>query len=77
AERYKKLAGIDVGFTQPMIDGVLDKLSGSHSDLAVKIYGNDFGEMRVLATAVQGVLQDVPGAADVVIDQEPRLPQVR
>lgn len=77
AERYKKLAGIDVGFTQPMIDGVLDKLSGSHSDLAVKIYGNDFGEMRVLATAVQGVLQEVPGAADVVIDQEPRLPQVR
>lgn len=77
SERYKKLAGIDVGFTQPMIDGVLDKLSGSHSDLAVKIFGNDFGEMRVLANAVQGVLQDVPGAADVVIDQEPRLPQVR
>ncbi|QJQ01039.1 efflux RND transporter permease subunit [Herbaspirillum rubrisubalbicans] len=77
SERYKKLAGIDVGFTQPMIDGVLDKLSGSHSDLAVKIFGNDFGEMRVLANAVQSVLQDVPGAADVVIDQEPRLPQVR
>ncbi|BEV15794.1 CusA/CzcA family heavy metal efflux RND transporter [Herbaspirillum sp. DW155] len=77
AERYKKLAGIDVGFTQPMIDGVLDKLSGSHSDLAVKIYGNDFKEMRTLATSVQEVLQNVPGAADVVIDQEPRLPQVR
>lgn len=77
AERYKKLAGIDVGFTQPMIDGVLDKLSGSHSDLAVKIFGNDFKEMRALATSVQEVLQNVPGAADVVIDQEPRLPQVR
>ena len=77
AERFKKLAGIEVGFTQPMIDGVLDKLSGSHSDLAVKIYGNDFGDMRTLATSVQGVLQDVPGAADVIIDQEPRLPQVR
>ncbi|MBV8622535.1 MAG: efflux RND transporter permease subunit [Herbaspirillum sp.] len=77
SERFKKLAGIEVGFTQPMIDGVLDKLSGSHSDLAVKIYGNDFRDMRTLATSVQGVLQDVPGAADVIIDQEPRLPQVR
>lgn len=77
SERFKKLAGIEVGFTQPMIDGVLDKLSGSHSDLAVKIYGNDFRDMRTLATSVQAVLQDVPGAADVIIDQEPRLPQVR
>lgn len=77
AERYKGLAGIEVGFTQPMIDGVLDKLSGAHSDLAVKVYGNDFRAMRELATSVQSVLQEVPGAADVIIDQEPRLPQVR
>ncbi|MFJ3046418.1 efflux RND transporter permease subunit [Herbaspirillum chlorophenolicum] len=77
AERYKKLAGIEVGFSQPMIDGVLDKLSGAHSDLVVKIYGNDFKEMRALTTSVQKVLAATPGAADVIIDQEPRLPQVR
>ncbi|MBO9535168.1 CusA/CzcA family heavy metal efflux RND transporter [Herbaspirillum sp.] len=77
AERYKKLAGIEVGFSQPMIDGVLDKLSGAHSDLVVKIYGDDFRETRALATSVLHVLEATPGAADVIIDQEPRLPQVR
>ncbi|KAF1042864.1 MAG: Cobalt-zinc-cadmium resistance protein CzcA [Herbaspirillum frisingense] len=77
AERYKKLAGIEVGFSQPMIDGVLDKLSGAHSDLVVKIYGNDFRETRTLAASVQQALEATPGAADVIIDQEPRLPQVR
>ncbi|MHA6908415.1 efflux RND transporter permease subunit [Ralstonia pseudosolanacearum] len=77
AERFKQLPGIDVGFTQPMIDGVLDKLAGAHSDLVVKVYGNDFGQTRQLATEVEQLLKTVPGAQDVIIDQEPPLPQVR
>jgi heavy metal efflux system protein len=77
AARYRQLAGIQVGFTQPMIDGVLDKLSGAHSDLVVKVYGNDFHETRQIASAVERVLKTVPGAEDVIIDQEPPLPQVR
>jgi cobalt-zinc-cadmium resistance protein CzcA len=76
-ERYKQLPGTDVGFTQPMIDGVLDKLAGAHSDLVVKIYGDDFKESRRVAEEVVGTLSAIPGARDVIIDQEPPLPQVR
>ena len=76
-KRFKQLPGIDVGFTQPMIDGVLDKLAGAHSDLVVKIYGDDFHESRRIAQAVVQTLQAIPGAEDVIIDQEPPLPQVR
>jgi len=76
ASRFKQLPGIDVGFTQPMIDGVLDKLAGAHSDLVVKIYGNDFRETRQLANAIERVLRSVPGAQDVIVDQEPPQPQV-
>jgi len=77
AARYAQLPGTHVGFTQPMIDGVLDKLAGAHSDLVVKIYGNDFAETRRIAGEVERTLESVPGAADVIIDQEPPLPQVR
>ncbi|TFW35770.1 efflux RND transporter permease subunit [Massilia horti] len=77
AARYRRLPGIDVGFTQPIIDGVLDKLAGAHSDLVVKVFGNDFRVTRELATDVVRVLRTVPGAQDVVIDQEPPLPQLR
>ncbi|HVT62891.1 MAG TPA: efflux RND transporter permease subunit, partial [Legionellaceae bacterium] len=35
SERYRQLAGTHVAFTQPMIDGVLDKVAGAHSDLVV------------------------------------------
>ncbi|HJU39816.1 MAG TPA: CusA/CzcA family heavy metal efflux RND transporter, partial [Tahibacter sp.] len=75
--RFRQLPGTDVGFTQPMIDGVLDKLAGAHSDLVVKIYGDDFRESRRIAQDVVDVLSAVPGATDVIVDQEPPLPQVR
>src|SRR6185369_2028372 len=75
--RFKELPGTDVGFSQPMIDGVLDKLAGAHSDLVVKVYGNDFRETRQIATSVVNLLKTVPGAEDVILDQEPPLPQLR
>ena len=77
AKRYEQLPWIHVGFTQPMIDGVLDKLSGAHSDLVIKIYGENFEEMRRIGRKIVDVLQTVRGASDVIIDQEPPLPQVR
>ena len=77
AARYAQLPGTQVGFTQPMIDGVLDKLAGAHSDLVVKVYGNDFNETRRIAGEVERTLEGVRGAADVIVDQEPPLPQVR
>lgn len=75
--RFRELPRTEVGFSQPMIDGVLDKLAGAHSDLVVKVYGEDFRETRKLAGAVEHLLRGVPGAEDVIIDQEPPLPQVR
>ena len=77
SQRFARLPGTEVGFSQPMIDGVLDKLAGAHSDLVVKIYGNDFKETRRLAQSVHRTLEAIDGAQDVVIDQEPPLPQVR
>jgi cobalt-zinc-cadmium resistance protein CzcA len=76
AARFRDLPRTEVGFSQPMIDGVLDKLAGAHSDLVVKVYGEDFRETRKLAAAVEHLLRGVPGAQDVIIDQEPPLPQV-
>ncbi|MDQ2822454.1 MAG: CusA/CzcA family heavy metal efflux RND transporter [Pseudomonadota bacterium] len=75
--RYRQLPGVDVGFSQPMIDGVLDKLAGAHSDLVVKVYGADLHATRTLAESVATLLKTVPGAQDVIVDQEPPLAQVR
>lgn len=77
SERLKKISGIDVGFSQPMIDGVNDKIAGAHSELVVKVYGNDFAETRRIAQEIADLLPTIRGAADVAIDQEPPLPQLQ
>jgi cobalt-zinc-cadmium resistance protein CzcA len=77
SERFDKLPGLTVGFSQPMIDGVNDKISGAHSDLVVKVFGHQFGETRRIAGELVELLKDIPGASDVTIDQEPPLPQIQ
>ncbi|PZP44089.1 MAG: CusA/CzcA family heavy metal efflux RND transporter, partial [Pseudopedobacter saltans] len=77
AKEYDQLPGFTVGFSQPMIDGVMDKISGAHSELVVKIYGDDFKETRRIAEEVMTTLKTVPGAVDLDIDQEPPLPQLQ
>lgn len=77
SQEYKQLPGYSVGFSQPMIDGVMDKISGAHSELVVKIYGADFKETRRISDDVMKTLKKVPGAVDLAIDQEPPLPQLQ
>ena len=76
-KRYERMPGMAVGFSQPMIDGVNDKIAGAHSELVLKIYGQDLDEMRRIANETVQAIAAVPGAADVAIDQEPPLPQLQ
>lgn len=77
ATDYKDMPGFTVGFSQPMIDGVMDKISGAHSELVVKVYGEDFKETRRIAENVLSTLNTIPGSADLAVDQEPPLPQLQ
>lgn len=77
AAAYAEMPGYDVAFSQPMIDGVMDKIAGAHSELVVKIYGDDFKEIRRIAEEVMSTLHQVKGAVDLAIDQEPPLPQLQ
>jgi len=74
---HDRLPGVDFGFSQPIYDNMNDLLTGAHSDLVVKIYGNDLVEDRRVAQAVSDQLQHVTGAADVAVDEEPPLPQLQ
>ena len=75
--RFKKMPGFDVGFSQPMIDGIYDQIAGAHSQLVIKVFGSDFAELRRIAGEVQDTLKGIRGAADLSIDQEPPSPQLR
>jgi cobalt-zinc-cadmium resistance protein CzcA len=76
-ERFKKIPGLEYGFSQPIFDMVNDQIAGAHSELVVKVYGDDLAGTRRLAEKISGILAAIPGATDVAIDQEPPLPQLK
>ena len=75
--RLRRIPGLVYGFSQPMIDGVNDKISGAHSELVVKVFGDDLDDLRRVGAEIVAALGRVRGSADVAIDQEPPLPQLR
>ena len=77
SEKLLTMPGYTVSFSQPIIDMVMDQIAGAHSDLAIKVYGDDIADTRHIADKVVNVLRMIPGAADVAIDQEPPLPQLQ
>lgn len=61
-------------FTQPIEMRFNELISGVRSDLAIKVYGDDFDKMQSTADKIYAVLKKIPGAADVKIAQTKGLP---
>jgi len=75
-DRLKQLPGFSVGITQPIIDMVYDILGGAHSPLVIRIYGDDFKELRRIGGEIVGLLDKIQGTSAVSIFQEPPIPQI-
>jgi len=75
-ERLHQLPGFDLTFSQPIIDSVADKMFDPHSQVALKIFGDDFNELRRVGRQIVDVLASLRGTSDVAIEQQPPLPQV-
>ncbi|MFC7782120.1 efflux RND transporter permease subunit [Legionella taurinensis] len=70
----KEIPGNNYEFTQPIQMRFNELISGVRSDLAIKIFGDDIEQLLALAKQVKGVLQKIPGAADIKIEQASGLP---
>ena len=63
-------------FTQPIIDSVTEDTNGTSANLAVDFSGPDSEVLLKLARRTMALLQDIPGATDVNIEQEGPQPQL-
>ncbi|MDD5579424.1 MAG: CusA/CzcA family heavy metal efflux RND transporter [Methylobacter sp.] len=63
-------------FTQPIIDSVTEDANGTSANLAVEFSGADSGVLLTLARHTLALLNKVPGAVDVSIEQEGPQPQL-
>jgi heavy metal efflux system protein len=74
--RLQQIPGITAGISQPIVDGENDMIGGAHSPLVLRIYGDDFKQLRRIGGQIVDVLRDVRGTADASIFQEPPIPQL-
>lgn len=72
----EEVAGNNYEFTQPIEMRFNELISGVRSDLAVKVFGDDMDVMNETAEEIAEVLEGIPGAADVKVEQTTGLPML-
>ena len=71
-----KVPGNNYEFTQPIQMRFNELISGVRSDVAVKVFGDDMAVMNRSAEEIAKVLEKIPGAADVKVEQTTGLPML-
>lgn len=70
------VAGASFEFTQPIQLRFNELMTGSKADVAVKIFGEDTEELKRLADEAAKMIEGIPGAADIKVEQTEGLPQL-
>ena len=66
----RQFPGVFFSSGQPIIDQVMEIVTGSAADLAVSIVGNDLNLMRSKADSIAKIVRETSGAVSVNIEQE-------
>ena len=66
--------GTDYSYVQPIQMRFNELLGGVKGDVAVKVYGDDFGTLEKPVDEIRKVLKTIPGAADVKAEEVAGLP---
>ncbi len=68
-EKLKFLPGVEVSISQPIAARVDEMVSGVRSQVAVKIFGDDFEQLRTTADGIARVLSSMNGTTDLRIER--------
>ena len=70
------IQGAEFNFSQPIQLRFNELMTGAKADIAIKLYGEDMGELYAKANEVAEYVKKVPGASDVIVEQTMGLPQL-
>ncbi|MCK5170368.1 MAG: CusA/CzcA family heavy metal efflux RND transporter, partial [Bacteroidales bacterium] len=80
ADKFKEalmvIPGIDYEFTQPIEMRFNELITGVRADIAVKIFGENLEYLDQKAIEIKKLIEDIPGAADVILEKTAGLPQI-
>ncbi len=76
-EKMAEIPGVSVNVGQPISHRIDHLQSGVTAQIAVKLFGDDLQTLRSKAEEIRNVMAGVPGAADVSIEKQVLIPQIR
>ncbi len=71
------IPGTNITIGQPIGHRIDHMLSGTRTDIALKIFGPDLYELRDLAGQVRGAIEGTPGLVDLSVARQADVPQLR
>jgi CzcA family heavy metal efflux pump len=74
---FAAIPGTSVTIGQPIGHRIDHMLSGTRANIAVKIFGPDLYQLREIGGRVRNVMAAVPGVADLQLEQQIDVPQLR
>ncbi|MDI5950978.1 CusA/CzcA family heavy metal efflux RND transporter [Flavobacterium yafengii] len=72
----KEIPNMEVEFTQPIEMRFNELISGTRSDVAVKVFGEDLNILAQKAHEIKNAIAKVEGASDIIIEKTEGLPQM-
>jgi len=72
----KTAPGAALEFTQPIQMRFNELIAGVRSDVAVRVYGDDFARMQRCADTIAETLGQLPGACDIKVEQTDGVPML-
>lgn len=69
--------GVNITLGQPIAHRIDHMLSGTRANIAIKIFGDDLQQLFELGKSVETNIKSTEGIADVAVDQQVEVPQIR
>jgi CzcA family heavy metal efflux pump len=76
-QEFSVIPGTSVTIGQPIGHRIDHMLSGTRANIAVKVFGPDLYTLRQVGAQVRDAMQSVPGVADLQLEQQMDVPQLR
>lgn len=76
-DKLNVITGASFEFTQPIQLRFNELMTGAKADVAIKIYGEDLSTLAQLGENAAGMINGIPGAGDVKVEQTEGFPQLK
>ena len=76
-DKLGQIQGIIIEVGQPITHRIDHMLSGTRSNIAIKLFGSDLREMYTLAMEIRNSIENVEGIADLNVEQQVEIPQIQ